>query len=314
MYGLDISMWRLPHVPSADDLIDNAFKAGSKDGRKARAMGPKKPEKLLTGEIRRVETAAAVLEGDLNAVVKYFPRYEEMSEFHRSLLDLRVNRDRYKKSLATVKWCSERISFLRNKTLRKLKTQKDTEESRAFLGRASSFVKRIRPELSFLQEAKVLISSFPLLRDVPTLVVAGIPNAGKSTFVKALTGSNVKVAPYPFTTTEILVGYRVHRYMEYQIIDSPGILDRPMGERNHVELQAVLALRYLADVVLFIIDPEQYLKPQLNLMEEIREGFGLQVVTAANDKGSGTPEEYEPFNATRPEDCERIFKRCFSLK
>lgn len=306
-------MFRLPNVPSADALIDHAYHAGSKEGKKARAMGPMKPEKILTGEIRRVEIIAAIIQGDLNAIVEHFPRYEDMPDFQKSLLELMINKDRYKKSLATVRWCSERIDFLKNKTLRKLKTIKDPALSSEFMGRAGSFVKRIKPELAYLQEAKMIIISFPILREAPTLVVAGIPNAGKSTFVRALTGSKVKVASYPFTTTEILVGYKTHKYKEYQIIDSPGILDRPMSERNHVELQAVLALRHLADIVLFLIDPQAELQPQLNLMEEIKQNFDLKVIAAVNDKGTGTLPGYESFNATNPEECEKMFLNCFEL-
>jgi nucleolar GTP-binding protein len=307
-------MFRLPHVPFADDLVDKAYRAGSKEGKMARSMGPKKPEKILTGEIRRVEMISGIILGDLNAIVEHFPSFEQMPEFQQRLLDLRVDRDRYKKSIATADWCAQRIKSLKDKTLRKLKTTKEPGHSREFLGRADSFVKRIAPELKYLADVKDVLLSFPTLKEEPTLVVAGVPNAGKSTFVRTLTGSKVKIAPYPFTTTDILVGYKKVRYMEYQIVDSPGILDRPMAERNKVELQAVLALKYLAHVVLFVIDPQADLTHQLNLMAEIREGFGVELVSAVNDKGTGVPEGYETFNATVPEDCERMFRRCFKLE
>ena len=306
-------MLRLPHIPTAQDLIDKSCRGGSKEGMKARAMGPKKPERILTGEIRRVQIAARIIEGELNAIVEQFPMIDEMSAFHQSLLDLRVKRDRYKKSLATVRWCSERISSLRDKTLRKLKTSKESGHSGEFLGRASSFIKRIGPDLKYLIEAKDALLSLPMLRDDPTLVVAGIPNAGKSTFVRTLTGSKVKVASYPFTTTEILVGYKKVRHSEYQIIDSPGILDRPMNERNMVELKAVLAIKHLADVVLFLIDPQAGLGLQENLCLEIRDGLGVKVVAAVNDKGGELPTGYPVFNATKPEDCDRMFRECFGI-
>jgi nucleolar GTP-binding protein len=306
-------MFKLPYVPEADDLIDKAYRAGSKEAKKARAMGKKKEAKVLTGEIRRVERVSAIIEGELNAVVKYYPRYEELSEFHQHLLDLRVKKDRYKKSLGAVKWCADRISSLKNKTLRKLKTSKDVNHSREFLGRASSFVKRISGELNYLIMVKENLQSFPVLKDEPTLVVAGVPNAGKSTFMRTLTGSKVKVASYPFTTTDIMVSYKKHRYTQYQIIDSPGILDRPMEDRNKTELQAVLAIQYLADVVLFIIDPQQDLKPQLALMDEIMQNLNLKVVTAVNDKGCELPPGYDTFNATKEEDCLKTFKKCFGL-
>ncbi|MBD3388577.1 MAG: GTP-binding protein [Candidatus Altiarchaeales archaeon] len=307
-------MFNLPYVPTADDLIDKAFRAGAKKSKTVRGMSRRKPEKALTAEIKRVEQISAIVEGDLNAVVKHFPSYEELSEFHQALLDLRVKKDRYKKSLGAVKWCSDRVSSLKNKTLRKLKTQKDLGESRVFLGRVSSFIKRVRKDLDYLVEVKGVLLSFPFLKDEPTLVVAGVPNAGKSTFVRTLTGSKVKIASYPFTTTEIMIGYRKVRYMEYQVIDSPGILDRPMEDRNRTELQAVLAIEHLADVVLFIIDPESELENQLRLLDEIEQNFNLKVHTAVNDKGGENPKGYETFNATKEEDCLRLFKECIGLK
>jgi len=307
-------MFKLPYIPTAEDLIDKSYRAGAKEAKKARAMGARKRGKELTGEIRRVERISAIIEGDLKAVVKYFPSYEELPEFHQHLLDLRVKKDRYKKSLATVKWCVQRVTSIKNKTLRKLKTTKDTGESNAFLGRVSSFVKRISKDLDYLIEVKGILLSFPVIRDDPTVVVAGIPNAGKSTFVRTLTGSKVKIASYPFTTTEILIGRKKIRYTDYQIIDSPGLLDRAMEKRNTVELQAVLALKYLADVVLFVVEPYEDIKPQLALLDEIKENFGVKVVVAANDKGEGTPEGYERFNATDEEDCLKLFKKCFELK
>jgi nucleolar GTP-binding protein len=306
-------MFKLPNVASSEELIDKAFKAGSMEAKRARSMGPKVPEKILTGEIRRVEIIGNIITGELNAIVNQFPQFEDLSDFHQHLLDLRMKKDRYKKSLGAVNWAADRVESLQNMTLRKLKTTKDTEKSMPFLGRSSSFVKRISSDLKYLQDVRKALRSFPFFKDEPTLVVAGIPNAGKSTFVRTLTGSKIKVASYPFTTTDIMIGYKKVRYDEYQIIDSPGILDRPMSERNHVELQAILAIKHLADIVLFLIDPQADLQPQMNLLAEIRENLRVETLVAVNDKGTGVPEGYPVFNATKEEDCVRIFKECFNI-
>jgi nucleolar GTP-binding protein len=307
-------MFRLPYVPLSQDLVDRAFRAGAKSAKMSRGRGAKVSEKVLTGEIRRVEVMSSVIEGELNAVVNQFPVYDGLSEFQRRLLDLKVDKDRYKKSLATLKWCSERVVSVRNKTLRKLKTQKDTGISRQFMGRASSFIKRIEPELRYLAEAKKTIMRFPPIREgIPTLVVAGIPNAGKSTFTSALTGSKIKVAPYPFTTVEIMVGYKKVRYLDYQIIDSPGILDRPMSERNSVELSAILALQYLATSILYLIDNTQDFPPQENLLREIQENFHLPVHVFVNDKGGSFNAPYPVFDARDESKCEEIMKKCLAI-
>jgi GTP1/Obg family GTP-binding protein len=65
--------------------------------------------------------------------------------------------------------------------------------------------------------------------------------------------------------------------------------------------------------VLFIIDPQAPLEEQINLLREIRENLGVETLTAVNDKGTGVPEGYTVFNATKTDDCERMFRECFKL-
>lgn len=39
-----------------------------------------------------------------------------------------------------------------------------------------------------------------------------------------------------------------------QVIDTPGILDHPLEERNTIEMQAITALAHLRGTVLFLVD------------------------------------------------------------
>ncbi len=306
--------FKLPHIPKAQDLIDKSFRQGSKHAKMSRGRGKKVPAKILTGEIRRVEIIAGIIEGDLRAIVKMFPDFDELDEFQRSLLAIHVERDRYKKSLATIQWAADRVDFLKDKTLRKLKTTKDTSMAMPFLARTDSFIKRIGPALKYMIEVKIILLDFPVVADTPTLVVAGLPNAGKSTFTRTLTGSKVKIAPYPFTTVNILIGYKKVRHTNYQIVDSPGILDRPPKQRNSVERQAMLALSHLADAILFVFDGTQEKESQENLLKEIRETIKAPVHVYENDKGFETLETGHPkFDAMDEEDCVNVFNECFGL-
>jgi len=45
-----------------------------------------------------------------------------------------------------------------------------------------------------------------------------------------------------------------HRYLRWQVIDTPGILDHPLEERNTIEMQAITALAHLQCAVLYFID------------------------------------------------------------
>ena len=109
---------------------------------------------------------------------------------------------------------------------------------------------------------------------------------GKSTLLKALTGAEPQVASYPFTTQDILMGHFEVRYRRYQVVDTPGLLDRPIAERNPVEQKAALALKHLANIIFFVFDPTEGcgfgVEDQINIYHDIRENFDVEVVPVMN--------------------------------
>lgn len=58
------------------------------------------------------------------------------------------------------------------------------------------------------------------------------------------------------------------------MVDTPGLLDRPMLERNLIEMQAIVALEHLGDILLFLIDRSEEsttpISEQVHLLEEVR--------------------------------------------
>jgi nucleolar GTP-binding protein len=318
-------MFRLPYVPRADDLIEKAFSRGA-DKAKAQRSTRKgmRDVRMRMSEENRITSINAVIKSDLNAIIDHFPSYDQLPVFHQRLLDLKVEKDNYKKSLGAVQWCADRVQKLEGKVLPRIKkTRTTSSHMKEFLGRTASFIKQISAELDTLVAIKSILLEFPVVEDIPTLVVAGYPNVGKSTFMKNLTGSNVKVASYPFTTQDILIGHTMIRYTKYQIIDTPGILDRPMSERNNIELQAILALSELADAIVFIFDPTQDEAPQINLMKEIEEGFGVPVTVVINKSDAagkvrveelrskmGVPKNLA-ISSLNAEECRSVFEHIF---
>lgn len=69
-----------------------------------------------------------------------------------------------------------------------------------------------------------------------------------------ITRANVDVQPYAFTTKSLFVGHCDYRYLRWQVIDTPGILDHPLEERNTIEMQAITALAHLTCSVLYFVD------------------------------------------------------------
>lgn len=82
----------------------------------------------------------------------------------------------------------------------------------------------------------------------------GFPNVGKSSFINKITRADVEVQPYAFTTKSLYVGHTDYKYLRWQVIDTPGILDHSLEERNVIEMQAVTALAHLRACVLYFMD------------------------------------------------------------
>lgn len=93
------------------------------------------------------------------------------------------------------------------------------------------------------EESKLFLS-LKLVADVGLL---GLPNAGKSTFIRAATRSKAKVGAYPFTTKVPNLGVACVRDKEFVMADIPGLVEGAsegvgLGDRflKHVERTRVL--------------------------------------------------------------------------
>lgn len=66
-----------------------------------------------------------------------------------------------------------------------------------------------------------------------------------------------------------------------QVVDTPGILDHPLEERNTIEMQAITALAHLRSAVLYVMDVSEQcghtLQQQLELFNNIRPLFANKV-------------------------------------
>ncbi|MFH1789192.1 MAG: GTPase, partial [Candidatus Altiarchaeota archaeon] len=178
--------------------MDIAFRAGSKEARKARSTRKTREIRFRVSEEKRVHTVAGRIRGDLTAIVKGFPSYEQFPSFYQRLFDIEIDRNKYKKSLGALSWVCDKVEALENESVHSLR-EGVPNASKHFLGKTSSLVKRVAGELLFLQGVGRSFRDFPTVKDFPTLVVAGYPNVGKSTFVGNLTGAGMKIASYPFT-------------------------------------------------------------------------------------------------------------------
>jgi len=146
---------------------------------------------------------------------------------------------------------------------------------RAALGRMMTVIKKLKSTLSYLEEVRKFLARMPSVDPYArTLLICGFPNAGKSSFMNTVTKANVDVQPYPFTTQSLFVGHTDHLNVRWQIIDSPGILDHPLEQRNTIEMQTVTALAHLKACVIWFIDISETgsytIKTQIELYKSMR--------------------------------------------
>ncbi len=213
--------------------------------------------------IARTETFITDLTDELQTYVKNFPSIDNLPLFYQEIIDIKIDTNKLKKSLGAVDWArktsmmvytTQSSSLIKTGNIEFLK-----QKQKEIYGRVSSIITQVDKYLVFLSDAQKILRSFPDIEDIPTVVIVGYPNVGKSSLIRQLSAAKPEVAQYPFTTKQIYVGHMLKtvRYekKKYQIIDTPGLLDRPLRERNPIEKQAIAALRHLADLIVFIFDP-----------------------------------------------------------
>ncbi len=117
-------------------------------------------------------------------------------------------------------------------------------------------------------EERFLVLELKLIADVG---LVGYPNAGKTTLLKALSGSSGKIAPYPFTTLTPNLGMvKDPDDTVFAVVDIPGIIEGAHRGKG-------LGLQFLRHIertrlLLFVIDvtSEDPMKDYESLLEEIK--------------------------------------------
>jgi len=274
------------HVPDAQKLLDIAFSRAMKSSAQVSKNAPILL-KAKKKEGKRISTAINELITRILNIIKMVPMIDELPDFYKELASLLVDTEKLKLTLGKLNGILPVLSQLERDYTKKMSKIEEPKEGdrlrREAFGRISSILRKQNKNLIFLNNIRGKLREIPSIDyTIPCIVCAGAPNVGKSSIVKKIsTNQKIEVQEYPFTTKKLNLGHikikRRFDEIKVQIMDTPGILDRPMSKRNNIELQAILALRLISDLILFIFDPTPSsgysVDSQIDLFNEIKENF-----------------------------------------
>ncbi len=238
-------------IKTSKELLDKAFRRAKEITSKSKSFDDQKEK-----AINKISTVENVISYELGEIVNNLPKIDRMPLFYQDLFDTYLDRGKYKKCLYHVSWTKKKISEMSRVFINKIKghQKKDlvVKDLKSFYGRVSSLIEDLEVCLNYLRESVGVMRKFPEIDfSKVVFVVAGYPNVGKSSLIKALTNADVSSQPYPFTTKDLLVG----KGSSFLLIDTPGIMERNFEKLNNIEKKGFLALKHLSKHVLFVFDP-----------------------------------------------------------
>ncbi|CAH8604318.1 unnamed protein product [Schistosoma bovis] len=296
-------------VPSSKDFIDIVL---SKTQRKTPtvihpqyAIG-----RIRHFYMRKVKTCQQFYHDKLQTILTEFPKVENIHPFYADLINVLYSKDHYKLALSQLNTAKNLIDGIGRDQVKILKYAESLYQcktlKRAALGRMCTVIKRQADNLKFLEDTRQHMSRLPSIDpDTRTIILCGFPNVGKSSFINKITRADVDVQPFPFTTKSLFVGHTDYKNLRWQVIDTPGVLNRPLDEHNTIEMLSITALAHLQAAVIYIMDLSEQcgytIQQQLTLFQNLRPLFRNKPLVIAANKV-----DIKPFEALSEEDKQSI--------
>lgn len=294
---------RVTCVPTAKDFVDIIL---SKTQRKTPTVVHKgyHISRIRQFYMKKVKYTQKSINEKLTTILTDFPRVDDVHPFYGDLMHVLYDRDHLKVALGQVSAVRHIVDNIGRDYVRLMKygdsLYRCKQLKRAALGRMATALKKLAGALSYLEKVRQHLSRLPSIDpNARTMLVTGFPNVGKSSFMNKVTRADVDVQPYAFTTKSLYVGHTDYNYSTWQVIDTPGILDHALEERNVIEMQAITALAHLRATILFFMDLSGQcgytIAQQLSLFHSIRPLFtGKPLVVVFNKCDVATLEDVSP--------------------
>ncbi len=282
---------KVPRIPRYNEIVLKITRRYRKllEGTRGKIKGAKKARSL---EIRKLNLVYDIVTSEIRKIVYGLPFVDRVHPFYRDLLDVIIGYKDYKDAVTRLARALKLIEKIYREHLELVKTAPTLREARRYrrsgVGRIMSILKRNRKYIDFLAENMPKLKKIPSIDpEKPTIIVAGMPQVGKSTLVKKISTASPEIAPYPFTTKNLVLGHiKIDDYLVIQAIDTPGLLDRPLEDRNPIELQAVMALKHLKGIIIYLFDVSRNcyysVEEQIRVFEDILRRFNKPVIVALN--------------------------------
>ncbi len=281
MQTIQYNFKAIPIVPDSSTLIDIIL---SKTNRKTPTVVH--PGYVITRirkfYMRKIRYTYNSIDEKIEEIVSGFPKLEDIHPFYSDLINILYDKDHFKMALGyinTGKNLCEKVSKDYVKLMKYADSLYRCKQLKiAALGRMATILKKLNNSLKYLEEVRKHLGRLPSIDPYTrTLLLTGFPNVGKSSFMNKITNAESEVQPYPFTTQSLWAGHTYYKNLKWQVIDTPGILDRPLEDRNTIEMQAITALAHLDAVVLYFIDISEEcgysVTEQVNLFNSIKPLF-----------------------------------------
>lgn len=286
-------------VPSANDFIDIVL---TRTQRKTpTVIHPSYAiSRIRSFYMRKVKFTQSTFQDKCTVILTDFPILDDIHPFYADLINILYDKDHYKLALGSINTCRGTIDSIAKDHLRMLKygdtLYRCKQLKRAALGRMCTLMKKQKSALAYLEQVRQHLSRLPSIDpNTRSLLVTGFPNVGKSSFMNKVTRADVEVQSYAFTTKALYVGHMDYQYLRWQVIDTPGILDHPLEERNTIEMQAVTALAHLQASILFFLDVSEQcgftIQAQMSLFQSIRPLFATKPLLLVINKIDQMPFE-----------------------
>ncbi|RCK58194.1 Nucleolar GTP-binding protein 1 [Candida viswanathii] len=289
---MQLSWKDIPPVPTSNDMLDIVLNRTQRKTPTVIRPGFK-ITRIRAFYMRKVKFTAEGFTEKFTDLLLGFPNINDVHPFHRDLMDTLYEKNHYKVSLAAVskaKTLIEQVSRDYNRLLKFGQSLYQCKQlKRAALGRMATIVKKLKDPLVYLEQVRQHLGRLPSIDpNTRTLLICGYPNVGKSSFLRCITKADVEVQPYAFTTKSLYVGHFDYKYLRFQAIDTPGILDRPTEEMNNIEMQSIYAIAHLRSCVLYFMDLSEQcgfsIEAQVKLFHSIKPLFANKSVMVVMNK------------------------------